>query len=68
MVAETQAQSPSFIHVHLLQNACHLVAAWLFPFHRDRDKLREGGDVLQPCWAQRPAPPVPPPLRGRLEP
>lgn len=55
-MAETPAQSPSFIHVHLLQNACRLEAAWLFPFHRDRDKLTEGGDALQPCWAQRPAP------------
>ena len=64
-MAETPAQSPSFIHVHLLQNACQSEAARLFPFHRGRDKLIEGrgctSALLGPVF---PTPPVSPPYKG----
>lgn len=67
-MAEAPAQSPSFIYVHLLQNACQLEAAWLFPSHRGRDKLTEGRGRSSALLGPVSRPPVPPPLQGRLEP
>lgn len=69
-MAQTPAQSPSFIHVHLLQNACQSEAERLFPLHRGRDKLIEGRGCTSALLGSvsHPPPSVSPPLQGRLEP